>query len=189
MGAPRPTMWQVRLAGLSGAASIGLGAVGAHKLKDQPDKYKNIWKTSVQYHQFGSRTFGRWHWACSRHRGVLWVKLRLCLLPGFLLRCTSTKWWFRHDRRISGTGSVVSAPLQGSQTSVIQWQCAMKTGLQIAEQPACSGAAVDATSRLQFPGGGGCTEQHVECCHLDSVRLSVQGHCSKRNVALLVPTS
>merc|ERR1712166_359729 len=54
MGALRPTMWQVRLAGLSGAASIGLGAVGAHKLKDQPDKYKNIWKTSVQYHQFGT---------------------------------------------------------------------------------------------------------------------------------------
>ena len=23
-------------------------------MKDQPDKYKNIWKTSVQYHQFGS---------------------------------------------------------------------------------------------------------------------------------------
>jgi len=44
----------VKLAGLSGAASIGLGAVGAHALKDQEEKYRNIWKTSVQYHQFGT---------------------------------------------------------------------------------------------------------------------------------------
>ena len=62
----------------------------------------------------------------------MWVKLRLCLLPGFPVRCTSTTWGFRHDRRISGTGSVVSAPLQASQTSVIQWQRAMETGLRIA---------------------------------------------------------
>ena len=65
-------MWQVRLAGLSGAASIGLGAVGAinisidksdpdpptviegaHKLKGV-EEYRNIWKTAVQYHQFGT---------------------------------------------------------------------------------------------------------------------------------------
>ena len=44
-------MWQVRAAGLLGAASVGAGAYGAHGLVSHDDEYRAIWKTAVQYHQ------------------------------------------------------------------------------------------------------------------------------------------
>ena len=43
-----------RLGALSCASSVGLGAIGAHKLGKRPDEWKQIWTTSNRYHQFGS---------------------------------------------------------------------------------------------------------------------------------------
>ena len=44
-------MWQVRLAGLSGAASVAAGAAGAHAMAHKDDDWVAVWKTAVQYHQ------------------------------------------------------------------------------------------------------------------------------------------
>ena len=43
-------MWQIRAAGLLGASSVGLGAVGAHALKAD-DEFKTIWFRANHYHQ------------------------------------------------------------------------------------------------------------------------------------------
>ena len=43
-----------RLGAFSCASSIGLGAVGAHKLGKRDPEWISIWTTSNRYHQFGS---------------------------------------------------------------------------------------------------------------------------------------
>ena len=43
-----------RIGALSGASSIGLGAIGAHKLKNRDQEWKDIWTIASRYHQFGS---------------------------------------------------------------------------------------------------------------------------------------
>mmetsp|Transcript_25325 Transcript_25325/g.76053 ORF Transcript_25325/g.76053 Transcript_25325/m.76053 type:complete len:112 (+) Transcript_25325:175-510(+) len=43
-------MWQIRAAGLLGASSVGLGAVGAHALKCE-NEYREIWFRANHYHQ------------------------------------------------------------------------------------------------------------------------------------------
>jgi len=40
----------VRLAGVSGAMAVGLGAYGAHGLKGVPDDQKIVWETANKYH-------------------------------------------------------------------------------------------------------------------------------------------
>lgn len=44
-------MWQVRVAGLLGASSIGAGAAGAHALAHVDDEFRAIWRTAVSYQQ------------------------------------------------------------------------------------------------------------------------------------------
>ena len=44
----------MRIGALSCASSIGLGAIGAHKLGKRSDEWKSIWTMSNRYHQFGS---------------------------------------------------------------------------------------------------------------------------------------
>jgi uncharacterized membrane protein YgdD (TMEM256/DUF423 family) len=43
-----------RLGAVSCASSVGLGAIGAHKLKHQDEEWREIWRTASRYHQFGS---------------------------------------------------------------------------------------------------------------------------------------
>jgi uncharacterized membrane protein YgdD (TMEM256/DUF423 family) len=40
----------VRVAGLSGASAVLLGAIGAHALVKSDDSMKEIWKTAAHYH-------------------------------------------------------------------------------------------------------------------------------------------
>lgn len=40
----------VRLAGLSGAIAVGMGAYGAHGLKDIPEQRKAVFETANRYH-------------------------------------------------------------------------------------------------------------------------------------------
>ena len=43
------TFW-IRVAGLSGAAAVTLGAIGAHAFKNQPESMRETWKIASQYH-------------------------------------------------------------------------------------------------------------------------------------------
>ena len=46
--------WWYRIGALSCASSVGLGAIGAHKLGKRPEEWKSIWRVSNSYQQFGS---------------------------------------------------------------------------------------------------------------------------------------
>jgi len=46
--------WLSRLGALSCASSVGLGAIGAHKLGKRPEEWRQIWTVSNRYQQFGS---------------------------------------------------------------------------------------------------------------------------------------
>ena len=46
--------WQLRTGALLGAASVGLGAYGAHGLKGKKPEYHKVWSTAVQYQQLGA---------------------------------------------------------------------------------------------------------------------------------------
>ncbi|KAG5176234.1 hypothetical protein JKP88DRAFT_203142 [Tribonema minus] len=41
-------VWHV-VAALSGASGVGLGAIGAHRLKNKTEKEKNDWNTATRY--------------------------------------------------------------------------------------------------------------------------------------------
>jgi uncharacterized membrane protein YgdD (TMEM256/DUF423 family) len=40
----------VRVAGISGAAAVALGAMGSHAFKNQSDHMKDTWRIASQYH-------------------------------------------------------------------------------------------------------------------------------------------
>ncbi|XP_078430131.1 uncharacterized protein LOC144702115 [Wolffia australiana] len=44
-----PRIWH-RVAGLSGAAALGLGTYGAHVFKPENPAYKEVWNTASLYH-------------------------------------------------------------------------------------------------------------------------------------------
>jgi uncharacterized membrane protein YgdD (TMEM256/DUF423 family) len=48
----------IKVAGLSGASAVLLGAVGAHALMKSDDRMKETWKTASQYHLIHSVMLG-----------------------------------------------------------------------------------------------------------------------------------
>ncbi|CAA7393338.1 unnamed protein product [Spirodela intermedia] len=44
-----PRMWHI-VAGVSGAAAVGLGSYGAHMFKPKNPSYKEVWHTASLYH-------------------------------------------------------------------------------------------------------------------------------------------
>lgn len=44
------TILWTRVAGLSGAAAVALGAVGAHTTAKKPEAFREVWKTASLYH-------------------------------------------------------------------------------------------------------------------------------------------
>ncbi len=50
-------LW-VKVAGVSGASAVLLGAVGAHALLKHDDNMKDIWKTAAHYHLIHSVALG-----------------------------------------------------------------------------------------------------------------------------------
>jgi len=46
--------WQMRMGAVLAAASVGLGAYGAHGMAQKEDEYKKVWNTAVQYNQMGA---------------------------------------------------------------------------------------------------------------------------------------
>jgi|EP01033_Poteriospumella_lacustris_P005952 uncharacterized membrane protein YgdD (TMEM256/DUF423 family) len=49
MSALHNNVW-VRVAGVSGAVAVGLGAMGAHAFKNQSEHMKDTWRVASQYH-------------------------------------------------------------------------------------------------------------------------------------------
>ena len=46
--------WQMRMGAVLAAASVGLGAYGAHGMAKKEDEFKKVWSTAVQYNQLGA---------------------------------------------------------------------------------------------------------------------------------------
>ena len=43
-----------RIGALSAGTAVALGAVGAHKLKDREEQWREIWAVANRYHMYGS---------------------------------------------------------------------------------------------------------------------------------------
>ena len=44
----------MRMGAVLAAASVGLGAYGAHGMAKKDDEFKKVWSTAVQYNQLGA---------------------------------------------------------------------------------------------------------------------------------------